>query len=246
MSSTVNISEIFKIDDVTIAYGWRKFVAVESLTLHLQKGGSLALLGLNGAGKTSTIRLLMGMVRPQIGHVEIFGTRPGDLKALSRIGFAPEEATPPEYLKGEEYLDFVASFRLKGRDARVKAVSELMQWFEMPTSRRIRDYSKGMRRKLILAQALIGDPELLILDEPLNGLDPLFIMKLRERVETYLKNGGSLLLSSHILAEVEKVCAAVAIIREGRVAYSGSSAAAVEQYGSIEKAFAHFVGRDGA
>ena len=154
MSATVNVSEIFKIEHVTIAYGWRKFVAVESLNLHLEKGGSLALLGLNGAGKTSTIRLLMGMVRPQIGQVEIFGTRPGDLKALARIGFAPEEATPPEYLKGEEYLDFVASFRLKGREARKKAVSDLMQWFEMPAQRRIRDYSKGMRRKLILAQAV--------------------------------------------------------------------------------------------
>ncbi|MCB0418753.1 MAG: ABC transporter ATP-binding protein [Bdellovibrionaceae bacterium] len=246
MSATVNVSEIFKIEHVTIAYGWRKFVAVESLNLHLEKGGSLALLGLNGAGKTSTIRLLMGMVRPQIGQVEIFGTRPGDLKALARIGFAPEEATPPEYLKGEEYLDFVASFRLKGREARKKAVSDLMQWFEMPAQRRIRDYSKGMRRKLILAQALIGDPELLILDEPLNGLDPLFIMKLRERVEGYVKNGGSLLLSSHILAEVEKVCTSVAIIREGQVAFTGSSAEAIQQYGSIEKAFAHFVGRDGA
>ncbi|MEZ4750774.1 MAG: ABC transporter ATP-binding protein [Bdellovibrionota bacterium] len=246
MSSTVNVSEIFKIDDVTIAYGWRKFVAVESLTLRLEKGGSLALLGLNGAGKTSTIRLLMGMVRPQIGQVEIFGSRPGELKALARIGFAPEDATPPEYLKGEEYLDFVASFRIKGKTARSKAVSEQMQWFEMPSNRRIRDYSKGMRRKLILAQALIGDPEMLILDEPLNGLDPLFIMKLRERVEAYLKNGGSLLLSSHILAEVEKVCTSVAIIREGKVAYTGSSASAVQQYGSIEKAFAHFVGRSEA
>ncbi len=227
---------IFVIHGLSIQYG--RHQAVTDLSLQLIRGRSLGLLGANGAGKTSTIRSLLGMVKPTQGKVSIFGESPGSLGVFKRLGYAPEDGVPAEYLTGQEYLGFVGSFRIREAKRRVKESRELLEWFELDSKKKIKDYSKGMKRRLLLAQALLGNPEFLILDEPLNGLDPLIIIRLRERLEAYCTAGGTLLFSSHILAEVEKTCTDVAILSKGVLACSAPVSDLVKQFGSVESAFA--------
>ena len=236
-----NNPPIFEIHDVSVFYGLRR--AVDGLSLTQKVGGSLGLLGVNGAGKTSTIRALLGMLRPRKGSVSIFGEVPGKPKTFRRIGFAPEDGVPPEYLTGREFLSFVGGFRIKDRGRRAEEVKALLDWFELVPEKKIRDYSKGMKRRLLLAQGFLGDPSLLILDEPLNGLDPLIIIKLRQRLEEYRKNGGTVLFSSHILTEVEKSCSDVAILSEGRLVCYSAVDALLKEFGSVEAAFAAKVGK---
>lgn len=228
---------------VRITYGWGRKCAVNNLDLELKAGVSLGLLGLNGAGKTSTIRGLLGMLRPNQGEIRIFGEKPGTVASFRRIGFAPEDGLPPDYLTGEEYLGFVAAFRIAERKTRSEQAKTLLEWFELSPKKRIREYSKGMKRRIILAQAFVGNPDLLILDEPLNGLDPIFIIRLRERIEAYRQNGGTLLVSSHILTEVEKTCSDVAIMHNGDLTCLDSMKNLVSEFGSVESAFATKIGK---
>ena len=236
-----NTSPIFEISQLKVNYGFR--CAVDDLSLSQKPGVSLGLLGLNGAGKTSTIRTLLGMVRPRAGQVKVLGQKPGSVKVFKHIGFAPEEGTPPEYLSGEEYLGFVAELRISDREERKRQVMELMEGFELPAKKRISEYSKGLRRKVILAQAFMGKPDFLILDEPLNGLDPIFILRLRQRIESYVAAGGTALISSHILAEIEKTCHEVAILHLGKLVCLSSVDALMKEFGSIETAFAKKIGK---
>jgi ABC-type multidrug transport system ATPase subunit len=227
---------VLEIQDLTVRYRFR--TAVKNLSLQVSAGHCLGLLGANGAGKTSTIRAILGLVRPAKGIIRIFGNSPGALKGLALLGFAPEEGCPPEYLTGKEYLVFVARMRSKeDRQSAVTTADKLLADFELAPDKKIRDYSKGMRRRLVLAQAFVGTPKILILDEPLNGLDPLMILKLREYLSEYRKNGGSLLYSSHILSEVERTCTHIAILQEGELVLSDSMENIVNSYGSVEGAF---------
>lgn len=226
---------IFELDKIVVQYG--KYRAVDRLSLTLQKGESLGLLGANGAGKTSTLKALLGMHRPTDGAVRVFGGPTGTPSVLKRLGFAPEESIPPERFTGREYLDFVASFRISDSAKRKDECATLLEELDLAPHKRVSAYSKGMKRRLVLAQALVGSPEFLILDEPLNGLDPLIIVKLRQRLEKYLQGGGSILYSSHILAEVEKTCRRIVILRRGEVVYEGTTAETITKYGSVEAAF---------
>lgn len=232
---------IFEIDKLTIRYG--RTEAVRELSLRLAKGEALGLLGANGAGKTSTLRALMGMMKPKAGTVRVFGARPGAQPVLQRTGFAPEEGMPPDRITGTEYLEFIASLRDIPPSRRKDDCSALLEEFDLIPHKRVKDYSKGMKRRLVLAQAFVGSPELLILDEPLNGLDPLIIVKLRNRLLKYLKDGGSLLYSSHILAEVEKTCSRIAILRKGSLVLDTAVGEAVSRHGSVEGAFEAVAGK---
>jgi len=224
-----------------VSYGLKS--AVESLSLTLSSGASLGLVGRNGAGKTSTIKALLGMVRLRQGSINILGEKPGSTRAFAKMGFAPEDGVPPEYLSGTEYLDFVGSVRRTGNSASRDEIASLLDWFELPPRKKIGEFSKGMKRRVVLAQAFLGQPEFLILDEPLNGLDPLFILKLRQKTEEYLKAGGTLLLSSHILSEIEKACSEVAIVNDGKLMRHAPLKQLVEESGSVEAAFSQVVGR---
>lgn len=238
---SVTTGPIFHVDSLQVRYG--RTQAVDGLTLSLSKGEALGLLGANGAGKTSTLRSLMGMQRPHSGKVSVFGGKPGSTAQLRRIGFAPEEALPPERFSGQEYLAFIASLRQSDPSKRKDECATLLEEFDLVPHKRVSDYSKGMKRRLVLAQAFVGNPEFLILDEPLNGLDPLIIVKLRQRLERYRAQGGSLLYSSHILAEVEKTCTRIAVMREGQLVLESPMAEAVAKYGSVEAAFEAVAGR---
>jgi len=233
---------VFQMQEVRVCYGRRS--AVDSLSLSLERGRSLGMLGPNGAGKTSTLRAILGMVKPRRGQISVMGGPPGDPKNFQKIGFAPEEGSPPEFLTAPEYLSLVAEFKIHDRAKRKEEIGDLVQLFELPLDKKIRDYSKGMKRRVVLAQTFLGHPELLVLDEPLNGLDPLLIIKLRKRLEDYMKDGGSLVFSSHILAEVEKTCSVIAILREGSLLCSASTSELVSRFGSIENAFASYVGKE--
>lgn len=236
-------STVVTIDNLHVFYG--RSCAVAGLSFAIPKGRSLGLLGVNGAGKTSTLRCLLGMKQPRQGSVRVFGCVPGHPEVLRRVGYAPEEALPPEYLTGGEYLSIVGSMRCHGPARGRDEIEQLLSWIELDPRKTVRDYSKGMRRRLLIAQAFIGSPDLLILDEPLNGLDPVIIIRLREKLAAYCADGGTLLYSSHILAEVEKTCTDIAILHAGRLAWSGTVGEAVAGFGSVESAFAAKVGGGG-
>jgi ABC-2 type transport system ATP-binding protein len=230
-----SLQPVVQIDGLVIQYGRAK--AVDNVTLHLRKGESLGLLGANGAGKTSSLKALMGMMRPQRGTVRVFGSAPGTPSVLKRVGFAPEDALPPDRCSGAEYLDFVAQVRRLSSDEARKETTGLLEDFDLAPHKLVRDYSKGMKRRLVLAQAFVGRPELMVLDEPLNGLDPLIIVSLRNRLEKYRLAGGTLLYSSHILAEVEKSCTRIFVLRSGRAVLDSPLSDVLAQYGSVERAF---------
>lgn len=235
-SNDTRSNTVLSIENLTVRYRFR--MAVDELSLELNPGECLGLLGANGAGKTSTIRAILGLVRPAKGRIRVFGHPPGALKGLALLGFAPEEGCPPEYLTGREYLVFVAKIRSKQTGAEAaKTADKLLDDFELAATKKVRDYSKGMRRRLVLAQAFVGSPKALILDEPLNGLDPLMILKLRDYLNAYRANGGSLLYSSHILAEVERTCTRIAMLQEGKLVLSASMEDVMKNYGSVEAAF---------
>lgn len=234
----LSTNAIFEIRDAKITYGFK--TAVQQLNLRLDAGQCLGLLGANGAGKTSTIKALLGMVRLKHGNIQVLGSKPGVTKVFSEIGFAPEDGVPADFLTGQEYLQFVARLKLRQSNVRKEQIAELLDWFELPPTKFIKEYSKGMKRRIVLAQALLGSPSLLILDEPLNGLDPLMIIKLRDRLDKFRKMGGTMLYSSHILSEIEKSCTHIAIMSNGELCYKEETGAAVRDHGSVEGAFAKF------
>lgn len=230
---------LFEIQNLQLNYGAK--TVVQDLSLKLEKGQSLGLLGANGAGKTSTLKALLGMMKPKSGNILLFGENPGKPSGFERLGFAPEDGVPPEFLTGLEYLHHVGAFRIKDRAERKAAARELLEYFELAPEKKIRDYSKGMKRRLLLAQAFLGKPQFLVLDEPLNGLDPLIIIKLRARLDKFRADGGSFLFSSHILAEVEKSCTHVAILDKGKLLTFETVEALMGKFGSVEAAFSKLV-----
>lgn len=228
-----------RVEQVSVSYGLNR--VVDNVSLTLESGQSLALLGLNGAGKTTLVRSILGLRKVREGQVRVFDRRPGTLEVFGRLGYAPEEAILPEFLTVQEYLDFAARMRIKDHALRNEEVRKLLEWFELDPRKKVSDASKGMKRRLVLAQAFVGAPALMILDEPLNGLDPIMIMRLRERLVERAKNGGTLLYASHILAEVEKNCTHVAILSKGKLSYCETLSVVLERYGSVESAFAEHV-----
>lgn len=227
---------ILEVNNLEVCYGLKK--AVKSVSFAMGPGESVGLLGANGAGKSSTLKAILGMIRPSKGEIRTLNKRPGSFASFEKLGFAPEEGSPPDYLTGKEYLDFVSALKMPMRQKGFLEVDELLGWFELEPKKPIRDYSKGMKRRLILAQAFLGNPELIILDEPLNGLDPLMIIKLRTKLNEQKEKGTSILYSSHILSEVEKCCSRALILKEGELVLDASLETIMADYGGIESAFA--------
>jgi ABC-2 type transport system ATP-binding protein len=205
----------------TYVFGfWRRRVrAVESLSLEVHAGEIFGFLGPNGAGKTTTIKILMGLCYPSGGHVEVFGRRVPDPIAQRRIGFLPENPYFYDYLSGLELLDLAG--RLCGvprleRRRRAERLLERVGLTEAAT-RPLRKYSKGMLQRLGIAQALINEPALVILDEPMTGLDPIGRKEIRDLILSLRSGGTTVFFSTHILPDVELVCDRVGIIARGRL-----------------------------
>lgn len=199
-------------------------VAVADLDLEVGPGQVVGLLGPNGAGKTTTVKVLAGLVRPSGGTAELFGRPVGAPGARSRLGYLPEHFRFPEWMTGHELLAYHA--RLAGRDprgerGRLDGLLELVG-LQGRGDERIRGYSKGMQQRIGLAQALVGEPDLVLLDEPTSAMDPLGRREMRDLIRRLAADGIAVLLNSHLLSEVELVCDHVVVIDKGRVLRSGT------------------------
>ena len=191
-------------------------LAVDGLSLRVERGQILGLLGPNGAGKTTTLRALMGLVNPDAGTITIFGqqVRPG-AAALSRLGSFVEGPGFLPHLSGRANLDLY--WRATGRQRRRASGGGLaVAGLDAALDRRVRSYSRGMSQRLAIAQAMLGLPDLLVLDEPMNGLDPPQIREMREVLLRYAAGGRTVILSSHLLGEVEQTCTHLVVMHRGR------------------------------
>ncbi|MCK7637192.1 ABC transporter ATP-binding protein [Corynebacterium sp. P7202] len=194
--------------------------ALDGLTLEVEEGSVHGFLGPNGAGKSTTIRILLGLLHPDRGTVQVLGSDPrSSPEVLRRVAYVPAEVTLWPQLTGAETIHFLA--KLRGGNVNEKRRAELIEAFQLDVNRRNRDYSTGNRRKVLLIAALSADADLLILDEPTSGLDPLMEQVFEEQIIREAKRGATVLLSSHIMSEVEKLCDSVTVIKSGRVVLRG-------------------------
>jgi ABC-2 type transport system ATP-binding protein len=194
-------------------------LAVRELSLALAPGEVLGFLGPNGAGKTTSMKMLLGLVRPSSGAGRLLGAPLGDVRARARVGYLPEHFAFHEWLQGEELLRFHGRLLGLGGSRLEARIDELLRRLQLTdaASRRIRAYSKGMRQRLGLAQALLGEPDLVFLDEPTSGLDPLGRLLVRDVIRELRERGTAVFLNSHLLSEVEVTCNRVVFVKEGRV-----------------------------
>ena len=198
--------------------GSKQTVALTDLTLNVNRGEIFGYLGPNGAGKTTTIRLLLDLIRPSSGSARIFGmdTRADSVEIHRRIGFFPAELSLWEGRTGDQIINYVASVRGDTKGI-VKHADELAEQLDLDTTKRVRDLSSGNKRKLGLVIAMMHSPELLILDEPTGGLDPLVQQTFHEMMDEYRAKGRTVFLSSHVLSEVQAICDRVGILRDGEL-----------------------------
>ena len=217
-------------------WGRSKVVAVESLDLRIRYNEIYGFLGPNGSGKTTTIKMILNLLHPTKGAAILLGRGAGDADALGRVGYLPEESYLYPYLTARETLDFYGRlFGLPGpvRRSRIDTLLEMVGLSGMG-SRAVGTFSKGMARRIGLAQALINDPDLLILDEPTSGMDPLGTRQIKDLLKELAGRGKTILLSSHLLADVEDICDRIGILYGGRMQVEGSVRELLEQHQSTQ------------
>lgn len=199
-------------------WGRGKVLAVDHLDLEIHPGEIFGLLGPNGSGKSTTIKMLLGLLYPTSGAARVFGRPPTDTAVKARIGFMPEESYLYRYLNAQETLDYYGRLFKLDRHERIRRTEQLIDMVGLKRAARrpVGTYSKGMARRIGLAQALINDPDLLILDEPTTGLDPVGTRQIKDVIETLGRRGKTVILCSHLLADVEDVCDRVAIMYGGK------------------------------
>jgi len=200
-------------------WGRQKVRALKALDLEIRRGEVFGLLGPNGSGKTTTIKLILGLLFPTSGQVLCFGRDATDVTKNERIGYLPEESYLYKFLSAEETLDFYGRLFKMSRKLRRQRTSELISLVGLTQAkkRQLREYSKGMTRRIGLAQALINDPELILLDEPTTGLDPLGIRDMKQMILDLRDQGKTIVMCSHRLDDVEDVCDRIAILYEGEL-----------------------------
>jgi ABC-2 type transport system ATP-binding protein len=198
--------------------------AVDNVNFEVKRGEVFGLLGPNGSGKSTTVKMLLGLLFPTKGHIEIFGQSPRHVATKSRIGYLPEESYLYRYLDSDETLDFFGNlFDLPPKERKQRA-EQLLDMVGLSKARRrqVGEFSKGMQRRIGLAQALINDPDLVILDEPTAGLDPLGCREVKDLILALARRGKTVILSSHLLSDVEDVCDRVVIYYGGKVQAMGT------------------------
>ncbi len=204
----------------------QKIASLKNCTLTVHEGETFGLLGPNGAGKTTLLKTLLGIVRPTSGQALLLGKPVGDRAVKQRIGYLPENAYFYDYLTGWEFLQFAAGLFEIPPSVQRQRIPQLLDLVGLAQSaarkKQLRQYSKGMLQRVGMAQALINDPELVFLDEPMSGLDPMGRHQMREIIGSLKQQGKTIFFNSHILAEVEKICDRVAILAQGELICVGA------------------------
>jgi len=198
--------------------------AVENVDLEVRRGQVYGLLGPNGSGKSTTIKMLLGLLQPTGGRIAVLGKRPKDVSVKQNIGYLPEESYLYRFLSGRETLEYYGRLFRLDRQARRERIDMLLEMVGLDAvqDRPVGEYSKGMQRRIGLAQSLINDPQLLILDEPTSGLDPVGAKQIKDLIATLASRGKTVLLCSHLLSDVEDLCDRIAIMYGGKVRSEGT------------------------
>ena len=231
---------MIKISKVSKSY--YKQTIVDNLTLTIKSGSVFGFLGPNGAGKTTTMKMLVGLNKPDHGSILIYGSDPALAETRRKIGFMPENPYFYDHLTGLELLRFCDELS-EGSEA--KSLTDYQKVLENvglkgAGNKMIREYSKGMKQRLGIAQSIIHNPDYIFLDEPLDGLDPIGRIEIKNIVKKLKKQGKTIFFNSHILADVEEICDAIGIINHGRLIYTGSVAKFCGKQ-SLEKAFVEII-----
>jgi ABC-2 type transport system ATP-binding protein len=204
-------------------WGRQKVRALKALDLEVRRGEIFGLLGPNGSGKTTTIKLILGLLFPTAGQALVFGRPASDVTKNERIGYLPEESYLYRFLNAEETLDFYGRLFNIPRAVRRQRVADLIEMVGLDWAKRrqLKEYSKGMTRRIGLAQALINDPELIVLDEPTTGLDPIGTREMKDLIVKLREEGKTVLMCSHLLADVQDICDRIAILYQGELKEMG-------------------------
>lgn len=204
----------------------QKIESLKNCSLTVYKGETFGLLGPNGAGKTTLLKTLLGIVRPTSGRAWLLGSAIGNVQVKQRIGYLPENAYFYDYLTGWEFLQFTAGLFGIPADVQQRRIPHLLDLVGLSQAatrkKQLRQYSKGMLQRVGMAQALINDPEVVFLDEPMSGLDPMGRYQIREIILSLKAQGKTIFFNSHVLSDVEKICDRIAILAEGELICTGS------------------------
>ena len=211
---TRNLSKVYR-----DFWGRQKVRALKSLDLEIRRGEIFGLLGPNGSGKTTTIKLLLGLLFPTSGQALVFDQDATEVSKNERLGYLPEESYLYRFLNAEETLDFYGRLFNMSANTRRQRTAELIDMVGLNWAKRrqLKEYSKGMTRRIGLAQALINDPELILLDEPTSGLDPIGTREIKDLIIKLKAQGKTVIMSSHLLADVQDVCDRIAILHQGEL-----------------------------
>ena len=223
MTGAEGKQDVLRVEGLTKSYPHpmtRKSIPVlKKIDFVVQEGEVFGLIGPNGAGKTTTIKAIMGLITPDSGQVRLFGRSVNEAAVKARIGFLPETPSFYEYLTGEEFLQYYGRLFGMGRRRRRERVDGLLALVELERARQLplRKYSKGMIQRIGLAQSLLNDPDFLVLDEPMSGLDPLGRRLVRRIIQDLSRQGKTIFFTSHILSDTEVLCHRVALVVDGRL-----------------------------
>lgn len=238
------MASVLQVDGLCKRYRARDVWAVDGVSFGIEAGQALGLLGPNGAGKSTVVKMIVGLLRPDAGTIGLFGRHGAG--PHPQVGFAPEEPDFPRFLRAAEVMDYFGRLLGLGSADRKRRARESLEWAGLGGERRqVRRFSKGMKQRLALAQALLGRPKLLILDEPSADLDPLGRRDVRELITTLKGQGTAVLLNSHLLSEVERVCDRVSILASGRLVATGTVEEVVPEGETLEQVFIKVVSQAG-
>jgi ABC-2 type transport system ATP-binding protein len=217
----VRVEEVVK--DFRPGFGLRRRRVLHAISFGVQEGEIFGFVGPNGAGKTTTLKLLMGLIRPTAGRASVLGHDVSETEFRRHVGFLPENPYFYDYLSGRETLHFYARLCGVPRRQRAARVDALLSWvgLSQAADARLRTYSKGMQQRVGIAQALVHDPKVVFLDEPMSGLDPIGRAEIRDLILRLRGEGKTVFMNTHILSDVETLCDRVAIIARGRIRHEG-------------------------